>query len=139
MRRAAGEGGFTLVEAILSLVVLGIALVPLINLFANAAEDHALPDEVVAAGLAASKMEEVIANRALQGWTGFAASPTAYQDVDATNFPGYQWMVEAVKVQQSDFNAALGAGANTRFKRITVFVKKPDTTELTLVSIVTDY
>lgn len=139
MRRAAGEAGFTLVEAILSLVVLGIALVPLINLFANAAENHSLPDEVVAAGLAADKMEEVIANRALQGWTSFTASPTAYQVVDTANFPNYQWMVEVVKVAQSNFNQVLGAGANTNCKRITVFVKKPDGTVLTLVAIVTDY
>jgi len=139
MRRVSGEAGFTLVEAILSLVVLGIALVPLINLFAEGAERNKLPYEVVASSLAASKMEELIANRATQGWTSFTASPTAYQDVDVTNFPGYQWKVEVVKVQQSDFNSVLGAGANTRYKRITVFVQKPDTTELKLVSIVTDY
>lgn len=137
--RAAGEGGFTLVEALLSLVVLGIALVPLINLFGQAAERHTLADEVVASGLAASKMEELVANRALEGWTSFTASPTTYQNVDATNFPGYQWKVEVVKVAQSDFNQALGAGANTRYKRLTVFVKKPDNTELTLVTVATDY
>ena len=56
-RRVPPEAGFTLVEAILTLVVLGAALVPLINLFAGAAERNPLPPEVIAAGLAASKME----------------------------------------------------------------------------------
>lgn len=138
-RRACGEAGFTLVEAILSLVVLGVALVPLINLFAQGAEDNRLPYEVVASGLAADKMEELVANRALEGWTSFTASPTNYQNVDATNFPGYQWKVEVVKVAQSNFNQDLGAGANTRYKRVTVFVLKPDSTELKLVTVVTDY
>lgn len=135
--RVLDDAGFTLVEAILSLVVLGIALVALMNLFAQAAERHTLPDEVVASGLAAAKMEEVIANRAVQGWAAFTASPTTYQVVDTTNFPNYQWMVEVVNVQKSNFNSVVGS--NTGYKRITVFVKKPDATELKLVTIVTDY
>jgi len=138
-QRLRNERGFTLVEAILTLVVLGIALVPLVNLFARASERNNLPYEVVGAGLAAAKMEELIANRAVQGWAGFTASPTTYQTVDATNFPSYQWKVEVDKVAQNDFNQVLGAGANTRYKRITVFVQKPDTQELKLVTIVTDY
>ena len=131
--------GFTLVETILALVVLGVALVPLINLFAHAGERDPLPQEVVAAGLAAAKMEELVANRALQGWESFTVSPTNYAAVDSTNFPDYQWMVEVVKVSQNDFNQVLGAGNSTRYKRITVFVKKPNTQELKLTTIVTDY
>jgi len=133
------QAGFTLVETILALVVLGVALVPLINLFAHAGERDPLPQEVVAAGLAAAKMEEALANRALQGWGTFTASPTNYAAVDSTNFPGYQWKVEVVKVSQNDFNQVLGAGSNTRYKRVTVWVKKPNTQELTLVSMMTDY
>lgn len=138
MRRAAGEAGFTLVEALLSLLILGIALVPLINLFGQAAERHSLPDEVTAAGLAAAKMEEVVTNRAVQGWASFTATPTAYapNNVDAINFPGYEWMVEVVEVAQSNFNLGQ-AGSN--YKRITVSVKKPDGQELKLVTIVTNY
>ena len=138
-RRLRNEAGFTLVEAIVSIVVLGIALIPLVNLFARASERTNMQYEVVGAGLAAAKMEELMANRALQGWTSFTASPTTYQVVDATNFPTYQWKVEVVKVAQNDFNQVLGAGANTRYKRVTVFVKKPDNQELKLVTIVTDY
>lgn len=123
----------------MSVVVLGLALVPLVNLFARASERNHLGYEVTAAGIAASKMEELMANRALQGWTSFTASPTNYQVVDGTNFPTYQWKVEVVKVAQNDFTQVLGAGANTRYKRVTVFVKKPDNQELKLVTIVTDY
>lgn len=136
-RRALDEAGFTLVEAILALVVLGIALVTLMNLFANAAERHTLVDEVVASGLAAAKIEEVIANRALQGFASFTASPTTYQVVDSANFPNYQWKVEVINVQQGNFNQVVGSA--TRYKRVTVFVKKPDASELKLVMIVTDY
>lgn len=139
LRAARGEGGFTLLEAILSIVVLAIALVPLMNLFAQGAERNRLVYEVVAAGLAASKMEELVANRAQEGWSGFTASPTSYQAVDGTNFPGYQWKVEVVKVAQSDFNQVLGGGSNTRFKRVTVFVLKPDGREIRLTTVVTDY
>jgi Tfp pilus assembly protein PilV len=133
------EGGFTLVEAMLSIVILAVALVPLMNLFAHGAERNKLVPEVVAAGLATAKMEELLANRALQGWGAFSASPTSYQAVDTTSFPGYQWKVEVVKVAQNDFNQALGVGANTRFKRITVFVQKPGGQELKLMTVVTDY
>ena len=133
-----GEAGFTLVEALLSLVVLGVALVPLVNLFAQAAERNHLPYEVVASGLAAQKMEEVIRNRALQGWTSFTATPTTYTTVDITNFPTYQWKVAVDTVAQNDFNQVVSAGS-TPYKRITVFVQKPDATELKLTTIVTNY
>lgn len=129
------EAGFTLVEAILSMVVLGVALVPVVNLFAQAAERHTLPDEVIASNLAAAKMEEMVANRALQGWS-FTATPTTYTDVDAANFPNYQWKVEVVDVEQNNFDAGQ---AGSLYKRITVFVKKPDSEELKLVTIVTSY
>lgn len=136
MRRRSGEAGFTLVEALLSLLILGIALVPLINLFGQAAERHTLPDEVIAGGLAAAKMEEVITNRAVQGWASFTATPTAYTDVDSTNFPNYQWKVKVDNVAESDFNLVQ---AGSKYKRVTVFVKKPDTEELKLFTVVTDY
>lgn len=135
-RAFSSQAGFTLVEAILSLVVLGIGLVAVVNLFAQAAERHTLPDEITAAGLAAAKMEEVIANKALQGWASFTASPTTYTVVDGTDFPNYQWMVEVVNVAENDFNLVQ---AGSKYKRITVFVKKPDTEELKLVTVVTDY
>lgn len=135
--------GFTLVETILALIVLGIALVPLINFFAHAGERDPLPQDVVAAGLAAARMEELLANRALQGWETFpvptSLAPANWVDVDTTNFPNYQWKAEVVKVSQNDFNQTLGAGGNTRYKRITVYVKKPNLQVLNLVSIVTDY
>ena len=135
--RARGEAGFTLIEAILSLVVLGIALVPLMNLFAQAPERNKLVPQVVASLLGAEKMEETIANRALQGWASFTASPSAYANIDSTNFPGYQWKVEVVNVQRNDFNQVVGS--STGYKRITVFVKRPDGQEHKLVTMVTDY
>ncbi len=129
--------GFTLVEAVLSLVVLGVALVPMINLFYEGAERNKLVPQVVASLLAAEKMEESIASRALQGWTNFTVSSSAYSNVDTTNFPGYQWKVEMVNVQKNDFNQVVGS--YTGYKRITVFVKRPDNEEHTLTTIVTDY
>lgn len=136
LRARLSEGGFTLVEVILSLVVLGIALVPLINLFGQAAERHTLPDEVIAGGLAAAKMEEAIARKALLGFASFTASQTTYTDVDSSNFPNYQWKDEVVNVAESDFNLV---SAGSKYKRVTVWVKKPDTEELKLFTVVTDY
>ncbi len=129
--------GFTLVEAILSLVVLGVALVPLINLFYEGAERNKLAPLVVASLLAAEKMEEVIADRALQGYSAFTASPTSYANIDSTDFPGYQWKVELVNVQRDNFDQVVGS--DTGYKKITVFVKRPDNQEHKLRSIVTDY
>ncbi|MBI4491133.1 MAG: prepilin-type N-terminal cleavage/methylation domain-containing protein [Deltaproteobacteria bacterium] len=129
--------GFTMVEVVLSLVVLGVALVPLINLFYEGAERNKLVPQVVASLLAAEKMEESIASRALQGWTNFTVSPSNYSNIDSTNFPGYQWKVEVVNVQRNDFNQVVGS--STGYKRITVFVKRPDNEEHKLTTIVTDY
>lgn len=129
--------GFTMVEVVLSLVVLGVALVPLINLFYEGAERNKLVPQVVASLLAAEKMEESIASRALQGWTNFTVSPSNYSNIDSTNFPGYQWKVEVNNVQKGNFNQVVGS--STGYKRITVFVKRPDSQEHALTTIVTDY
>jgi hypothetical protein len=133
-----------MVEVVLSLVVLGVALVPLIDLFHEGAERNKLVPQVVASMLAAEKMEEAVADRALEGWANFAsgpddsaAFPTTYAAIDSTNFPNYQWKVEVVNVQQNNFNSVVGA--YTGYKRITVFVKRPDSQEHTLTTIVTDY
>jgi len=129
--------GFTMVEVVLSLVVLGVALVPLIDLFHEGAERNKLVPQVVASMLAVEKMEEAVASRALLGWTNFTVSPTNYSNIDSTNFPGYQWKVEVVNVQQNNFNQVVGS--YTGYKRVTVFVKRPDSQEHTLITIVTDY
>lgn len=126
-----------MVEVVLSLVVLGVALVPLIDLFYEGAERNKLVPQVVASMLAAEKMEEAIANRSLQGWTNFTVSPSNYTNIDSTNFPGYQWKVEVVNVQRNNFNQVVGS--YTGYKRITVFVKRPDSQEHKLTTMVTDY
>lgn len=138
--RLGDRKGFTLVEAILSIVVLGVALVPLMNLFYQGAERNNLVPQVVAPLLAAEKMEEAIAARAgISGWAGFTVSPANYANV--VDFPGYQWRVQVDNVQKGNFNQVVGS--STGYKKITVFVKRPgdadDTQAYKLTTIVTDY
>jgi hypothetical protein len=111
------------------------------NLFYQGAERTNLVPQVVAPLLAAEKMEEAVAARAISGWAGFTVSPGNYANVDGINFPGYQWRVQVDNVQQGNFNQVVGS--STGYKKITVYVKRPgdadDTQAYKLTTIVTDY
>ena len=60
---------------------------------------------------------------------------TSYADVDAADFPGYQWQWEIVWVD-SNFNTS---GADLGYKRILIRVKDPTNDTYEIYSVVTNF
>lgn len=131
--------GFTIVEAVIAIVVLSTAMPPMLWAIRQAQQHraaHILSSR--AAWLAEEKLEDVIADR--------HSSTRGYSYLAAANYPaegsiaGFPGFSRAVTFAET--GAAL-AGAGTGYKRITVTVTYADATgvqrSLVLASLVTEY
>lgn len=122
------RAGFTLIEFIMLIVVVGIALVPMINMFLQGVVGSA--DSEVATiinELAKGKMEETkqAAFSSVAGSSGTFSSP----------FEAYSFQV-AVEYVDANFNAS---GSATPYKKIVVKVSHSSGTSLSLVTIMSDH
>lgn len=102
------ERGFTIIELVVAIVVLGIAVPPLLAFFAQTGEASVRSErETTAYFLAMEKIEEVVADR--------HASGRGYAYLDAANYPSenpvsgfasYQRSVAFEEVDPSDLETA---------------------------------
>jgi type II secretory pathway pseudopilin PulG len=138
---AIGNRGFTLIEIIILIVMAGILIPAIIVPFAAAVKGSGKPEKVTTAMyFAHQKMEELMKYDYGAGttWT------TAYADIDAINFPNYQWQWEIVYVPRDNLNATgqlnqYPAGINRGYKRMMVRVRDPELTTYEVYSVVTDF
>ncbi len=89
MGRGRGEGGFTLVEIVVAMAVLGVSLVLVIELFSGGLRLGRASEEYTLAGqFARQKMEEISLNREIQ------------EGIEDGEFEGthYRWQVEVKKI-----------------------------------------
>jgi prepilin-type N-terminal cleavage/methylation domain-containing protein len=131
-----GNRGFTLIEIIILIVLAGILLPVIIVPFVTGIKGSGKPEKVTTAMyFAHQRMEELMKcnyNRSTLNPTGL----TAYADIDAVNFPGYQWRWSISLVQP---NATNGFSTSTLegYKQIMVRVRDPELTEYDVYSVVT--
>jgi len=130
--------GFTLIEIIILIVMAGILLPAIIVPFVAGLKGSGKPEMVTTAMFFAHhKMEKFTKFQYINA----ALNPivTSYADVDAANFPGYQWQWEILHVD-SNFNV-VGDGiqpTNHRgYKRILVRIKDPMNDIYEIYSVVT--
>ena len=132
--------GFTLIEIIILIVIAGIILPVIIVPFVASVKESGKPEMVnKAMFLAHQKMEELMkynySNAALN-----TTALTAYSDIDAVNFPNYQWQREIVYVLDSDLNAAGSVNPpDTRYKRILIRIRDPENDTYEVYSVVTRF
>ncbi|MFA5113056.1 MAG: hypothetical protein WC529_02035 [Candidatus Margulisiibacteriota bacterium] len=116
-RRAlpAGRQGFSLIEATVGLVVIGIAFYLLAAIFINLAPRTARVETIdKKAYLAHAKMEEYTARTFVQATTGETSGSFSGA------FAGYQYRIIVTRVATSDLNTPVSY--NTPFKNIKVRV-----------------
>lgn len=130
MMKRTNNKGFTLIEIIILIVMAGILLPTIIVPFVTAVKGSGKPEMVnKAMYLGHGKMEEFMKFQ----YTNAALNPiafTVYADVDAVNFPDYQWQWEIYYVDSDFSNPNLIT--DLKYKRILVRVKDPmdDTYEI---------
>jgi prepilin-type N-terminal cleavage/methylation domain-containing protein len=131
------KNGFTLIETILVIIVLGIASYGLLNVFISGLKKSAYPLKgVQAVTLAKEKLEIIMADKhdALKGYP-FLIAANYSDETPVAGFSDFDRTVSFLEVDSTDLSAASpGSG----FKKITVTVSW-DKEDVSLVSLVTDY
>ncbi|HVP37546.1 MAG TPA: prepilin-type N-terminal cleavage/methylation domain-containing protein [Candidatus Saccharimonadales bacterium] len=121
----AGQRGFTLVELVLVLMLLGLCLPPLINVGSNCVQKlHQGAYVTTATSLAQEKLEIILADRSIPS-RGFAYITAANYPAEnpVAGFPGYQ---------RTTTVAADSSYSSVTFRNVSVTVTAPDGTQVTL-------
>jgi prepilin-type N-terminal cleavage/methylation domain-containing protein len=134
------DKGFTLIEIIILIVIAGIILPAIIVPFVTGVKGSGKPEMATTAMyLAHQKMEELMKynyNNAALNTTVL----TSYSDVDAVNFPNYQWQQETVYVPNNDLNATGSVNPpDTGYKRILIHIRDPQNNTYEIYSVVTNF
>jgi prepilin-type N-terminal cleavage/methylation domain-containing protein len=143
MRRADKKaGGFTLIETVITLVVLSIAVVGVLSVFTTGMRGSANPlivDQAVQ--LAQEKMDTIVGDRINAG-RGFSyIIPASYgADVPVT---GFNRSVNVFCVTSADLNTNAGApgasGCASGYTHVTVIVSNAAMGSVSLDTVVTNY
>lgn len=137
-----GHGGFTLIEVILLVVVMGIVLPSLVAAVSFITQGQVHPMATTVAGtLAQEEMEGLVAKkRSACAACGYANIPIGFGAfAPVAGFPDYQ-----VKTDVEWVDAAMNpSGVDLGYKRVTVTVRPmgvaPNLPDAVLVTLLTDY
>jgi len=127
--------GFTLIEIIIFIVIVGIILPVILVPFTTSIKESLTPEKVAKATcLAQYKMEELTKNI----YDNSNLDPielTTYARVDPTDFPGYYWQWQISYVDEDFLNEDFIT--DREYKLILVKVKDTDGREIELQTVVT--
>jgi Tfp pilus assembly protein PilE len=122
------ERGFTFIELIMIIVIVGIAVVPLIQMFTTSLKGSADTEATsIAIELAQDKMEET-------KQLGFAATSST-SGTFASPFTAYSYQV-TVGYADQNFN---NSGSPTNYKKVEVKVTHTSGTSTTLTTVVSNH
>ncbi len=130
--RRFSQNGFTLIETVITLIVLSIAAVGVLSVFTVGIMGSANPLIInQAAQLAQGEMDEVLGERAANGFDGINAAC-------ATTMPsGFSCSRTIIYVNSGSLNTSVGAPTND--KHITVSIAQPTIGGISLDTLVTNY
>jgi len=128
--------GFTLIDALVFIVIAGILLPAIVVPFATAVKGSVKPEMVnTAMYLAQQKMEEMV-KFDYGDATLNPVSLTPYVNAPAS---GYQWQWEILYVPSDNLNALGNLTSDNGYKRILVRVRDPETDTYEIYSVVTRF
>ncbi len=127
--------GFTLIEVIIFIVVVGVLASGIFIPFLTGLKGGMTPENIITASyLGQAKMEELTKYTYINSNLA-PLSLTAYAQVDATYFPNYQWQWEIKYIDENTTDSSCDVG----YKQILVRVRDPDGGEFEVTSIVTNF
>ena len=127
--------GFTFIELVLTVLILGTGLFGLLATFQNVVVHGANSEEyVTAAYLTSSKMEEIIADKSSQGYDFVINANYNTSENLAGNFVGYTRTLNIFEVNSNDL---ITPQANTGYKRVVVSVVSPGGATVTYETLLT--
>jgi prepilin-type N-terminal cleavage/methylation domain-containing protein len=136
-----GEDGFSLIEIIITLVVLSIAVVGVLGVFSTGIRSSANPLIIdQATQLAQGEMDRVLAEKALIGFFAPDFDPTNPTPCDSASImpPGFSCTRTFDYVQQGDLTTPVTPTA-TEYIRVTVTISQAAIGSVSLVTLITNY
>lgn len=136
--KMANQRGFTLIETILTIVLLSFGLIGGLTLFRNSTENSLTKDyRVIASQLASEKIESILLDKEFQG----------YDTITEANYPDenladpYGEFSRSVTIQEVDPDDMTTPSAGSGYKRIDVDVTwgAEGYQTITVSTLVTDY
>jgi prepilin-type N-terminal cleavage/methylation domain-containing protein len=130
-----GARGFTLIETIITLVVLSIAAVGVLSVFIAGMKGSANPLIIdQATQLAQGEMEQILGEKTGAGGFGSIASGGC-----VVNLPGFNCSRTVCYVTTADLNSTAACGVVTSYKHVTVTVTQPAIGNVSVESLITNY
>jgi prepilin-type N-terminal cleavage/methylation domain-containing protein len=133
---AASQGGFSLIEVIITLVILSIAAVGVLSVFSTSMKSSANPLVLnQAIQLAQGEMDQVQGEKAAMGFSGIGAAC-------ATTMPpglGFTCSRTICFVPAGNLNSSSACGSITSYKHITVKIQQAEIGSVSLDTIVSNY
>jgi len=133
---AASQGGFSLIEVIITLVILSIAAVGVLSVFSSSMKSSANPLVLnQAIQLAQGEMDQVQGEKAAMGFSGIGAAC-------ATTMPpglGFTCSRTICYVPAGNLNSTSACGSITNYKHITVKIQQAEIGSVSLDTIVSNY
>lgn len=150
-RRLWRQAGFTLIEAALTTVIVGVGIASMMELFASLTRENRLSTRVTSAVLMANQIQEITAQLPFSdphyGATTFGKEGTVYDDVDdfnnatfsppisgltklgvpieATDMAGFSQSVQVLRVNKDDPRLSLSAYTGCVRVQVTVSYTEP--------------
>ena len=127
------QGGFTLLEMIMVMVIIALASVPILGQFTQAGSTLLLDEEIqTAAQLAQARAETVLADRRANGYVAIATGTV--NETLTGNFAGY---TRSTTVNQPPVGSGCAVGATC--KEVIVSVSRGGNTRSEITFILVDY
>jgi prepilin-type N-terminal cleavage/methylation domain-containing protein len=135
VRAIQNSRGFTLLEATLTMVVLGVGLTGSVMIFDSVNTTTMNGDiRVVASQLANEKIESILADKAFDGYDAVTSNAYANEQLDG-DFTGYTRSVEIIEVCSTDLETPT-VGSGIKQVNVTVSWGDEDTETLTISTLV---
>ena len=132
------KNGFTLIEAVLALVLLAGGLLGIMTLFQrNVSNANVMEQTLKATFLAQERMEQIILDKKYKLYPFIVSAnyPTS-ENLTAQGFPGYTRTIQILEVDSNNLSSASNGSG---YKRITVAVSVSGGDTVTLTTLLTKW
>lgn len=132
--------GFTLIEAVITLVLISGGIVGILHLFQqNVRSANEMELTVAATYLAQERLEQMIQDKKYRGFAyTIAANYPASEDLTAQGYPGYTRTINILEVRENDLTSP-APPSGSGYKRVTVAVQVAGGDTVTLETILTEW
>lgn len=131
------QSGFTLIESVLALVVIGIGVFGLMNLFQGTVSNVVSTDQAIqATQLARERLERIVFDKKMNGYDFINTANYPAVESFTGSFSAFTRNISILEVSDSNLTTSSN---NSGYKRVTVTVAWSDSNQVVLETLVTKW